>query len=79
MYRQLRADVQQNKKFLAEGKLKMPILAIGGQASFGGKIADQWRDYAVNVDGRVLKGSGHWVTEEKPREVTAMLQSFLQK
>ncbi|MFF0291884.1 alpha/beta fold hydrolase [Streptomyces sp. NPDC005262] len=79
MYRQLREDVQQNKKFLAEGKLKMPILAIGGQASFGGKIADQWREYAVNVDGRVLKGSGHWVTEEKPQEVTAMLQSFLQK
>ncbi|MFJ9033263.1 alpha/beta fold hydrolase [Streptomyces sp. NPDC102274] len=79
MYRQLRQDVQQNKKFLAEGKLRMPILAIGGQASFGGKIADQWRDYAVNVDGRVLKGSGHWVTEEKPQEVTAMLQSFLQK
>ncbi|MFF1895525.1 alpha/beta fold hydrolase [Streptomyces sp. NPDC058206] len=79
MYRQLRGDVQQNKKFLAEGKLKMPILAIGGQESFGGKIADQWREYAVNVDGRVLKGSGHWVTEEKPQEVTAMLQSFLQK
>ncbi|WP_167501409.1 alpha/beta fold hydrolase [Streptomyces malaysiensis] len=79
MYRQLREDVQQNKKFLAEGKLRMPILAIGGQASFGGKIADQWRDYAMNVHGRVVKGSGHWVTEEKPREVTAMLQSFLRK
>ncbi len=79
MYRQLREDVRQNKKFLAEGKLRMPILAIGGQKSFGGKIADQWRDYAVHVDGRVLKGSGHWVTEEKPQEVTAMLQSFLQK
>ncbi|GAA1669055.1 alpha/beta fold hydrolase [Streptomyces yatensis] len=79
MYRQLREDVRQNKKFLAEGKLRMPILAIGGQASFGGKIADRWRDYALNVHGRVLKGSGHWVTEEKPREVTAMLQSFLRK
>lgn len=57
----------------------MPILAIGGQASFGGKIAGQWRDCALNVHSRVLKGSGHWVTEEKPREVTAMLQSFLRK
>jgi pimeloyl-ACP methyl ester carboxylesterase len=79
VYRQLRADVQQNKEFLARGKLKMPILAVGAQDSFGGMIADQWRDYAVNVDGRVLKDSGHFVTEEKPQEVTAMLQSFLQK
>jgi pimeloyl-ACP methyl ester carboxylesterase len=79
MYRQLREDVQQNAKFAAEGKLKMPILAIGGQASFGASIADQWRNYAENVDGQVLEGSGHWVTEEKPQEVTALLQSFLQK
>jgi pimeloyl-ACP methyl ester carboxylesterase len=79
VYRQTRADVQQNKEFLRRGKLKMPILAVGGQASFGEIIADQWRDYAVNVDGRVLKDCGHFVTEEKPQEVTAMLQSFLQK
>ncbi|MEU6323991.1 alpha/beta hydrolase [Streptomyces sp. NPDC047009] len=79
VYRQLRANVQQNKEFLARGKLKMPILAVGAQDSFGGMMADQWRHYAVNVDGRVLKNSGHFVTEEKPQEVTAMLQSFLQK
>ncbi|WP_028805849.1 alpha/beta fold hydrolase [Streptomyces sp. 142MFCol3.1] len=79
IYRQIRTNVQQNKEFLAQGKLKMPVLAIGGQDSFGGLIADQWRDYAVNVGGRVLKNSGHFVTEEKPQEVTALLQSFLQK
>ena len=79
VYRGLRADVQQNKEFLARGKLKMPILAVGGEDSFGGMIVDQWHDYAVNVQERVLKDSGHFVTEEKPQEVTAMLQSFLQK
>ncbi|KUJ33513.1 alpha/beta hydrolase [Streptomyces sp. NRRL F-5122] len=79
VYRQIRTDVQQNKEFLAQGKLKMPILAVGGEDSFGRMVPDQWRNYAVNVQGRVLKNSGHFVTEEKPREVTAMLQSFLQK
>jgi pimeloyl-ACP methyl ester carboxylesterase len=78
-YRAFRTDVQQNKEFLAQGKLTMPILAIGGERSFGSLIADQWREYAVNVQGRVLKGSGHFVNEERPTEVTAMLQSFLQK
>jgi pimeloyl-ACP methyl ester carboxylesterase len=79
VYRGLREDVRQNKRFLAEGKLNMPVLAIGAQQSLGKRIADQWRQYAVHVDGRVIKNSGHWVTEEQPQEVTAMLQSFLQK
>lgn len=78
-YRAFRTDVQQNKEFLAQGKLKMPILAIGGERSFGSLIADQWREYAVNVEGHVLEGSGHFVNEERPEEVTALLQSFLQK
>ena len=78
-YRAFRTDVQQNKEFLAQGKLQMPILAIGGERSFGSLIADQWREYAVNVQGRVLKNTGHFVNEERPKEVTAMLQSFLQK
>jgi pimeloyl-ACP methyl ester carboxylesterase len=78
-YRAFRTDVEQNKEFLAQGKLQMPILAIGGERSFGSLIADQWREYAVNVEGHVLEGSGHFVTEERPEEVTALLQSFLQK
>jgi pimeloyl-ACP methyl ester carboxylesterase len=79
VYRQLRTDVQQNKEFRAQGELKMPILAVGGEDSFGRMVPDQWRDYAMHVQGRVLKNSGHFVNEEKPQEVTAMLQSFLQR
>jgi pimeloyl-ACP methyl ester carboxylesterase len=79
VWRELRTDIQQNKEFLAQGKLKMPILAIGGQDSFGSMVADQWREYAVNVQGQVVKNTGHWVSEETPEELTAMLQSFLQK
>jgi pimeloyl-ACP methyl ester carboxylesterase len=79
VYRQLRENVHQNKEFLARGKLQMPILAVGAQDSFAGLVPDQWRHYAAHVDGRVLKNSGHFVTEEKPQEVTTMLQSFLQK
>ncbi|MEW2508401.1 alpha/beta hydrolase [Amycolatopsis sp. NPDC047767] len=79
VYRGLRADIEQNKEFLARGKLKMPVLAIGGEDSFGQAVPDQLRRYAVNVQGGVLKNSGHFVTEEKPHEVTAMLQAFLQK
>ncbi|GAA3078596.1 alpha/beta hydrolase [Streptomyces glomeratus] len=79
VYRGLRTDVQQNKEFLAQGKLKMPILAIGGEYSFGSGVPNQWHEYAENVQGRVLAKTGHFVNEERPKEVTAALQSFLQK
>jgi pimeloyl-ACP methyl ester carboxylesterase len=80
VYRGLRTDIEQNKKFLAEtGKLKMPVLAIGGEDSFGSAVGDQWHEYAVNVQSHVLANSGHFVTEEKPQEVTSLLGSFLQK
>lgn len=79
VYRGLRTDVQQNKEFLAQGKLKMPILAIGGEYSFGSGVPNQWHEYAEDVQGRVLAKTGHFVNEERPKEVTAALQSFLQK
>ncbi|MGI5518451.1 alpha/beta fold hydrolase [Streptomyces sp. CA-106131] len=79
VYRGLRTDVLQNREFLAQGKLKMPILAIGGQYSFGSGVPNQWREYAVNVQGRVLEKTGHFVNEERPKEVTSLLRSFLQK
>ncbi|MFE6555079.1 alpha/beta fold hydrolase [Streptomyces sp. NPDC057746] len=79
VYRGMRADIAQTKTYQAAGKLKMPILAVGGENSFGSMVADQWSKYAVNVQGRVLKNTGHFVTQERPKEVTAMLQSFLQK
>ncbi|WP_326836908.1 alpha/beta hydrolase [Amycolatopsis rhabdoformis] len=79
IYRGIRTDIQQNKEFLAQGKLQMPILAIGGERSFGSEVPDQWSQYASHVEGHVLKGSGHFVTQERPQEVTSLLKSFLQK
>jgi pimeloyl-ACP methyl ester carboxylesterase len=77
MYRSLHVDVEQNERLRAKGKLTMPILAIGGEKSLGASIGDQLGDYATDVDTKVLAGSGHWVTEERPRELTRMLRTFL--
>lgn len=79
VYRELRTNIRQNQEFRAQGKLKMPILAIGAQGAFGEMVESQWHDYAENVQGRLLKNCGHFVTEEKPREVTEALRSFLEK
>ncbi|WP_413100797.1 alpha/beta fold hydrolase [Streptomyces sp. Inha503] len=77
MYRALYTNIDQNKQFRAKGKLPMPVLAIGGQKALAGSVADQWRAYATHVEGRVIRGSGHWITEEKPHELTRMLRQFL--
>ena len=78
MYRALRLDAQQNAAFLARGRLTMPILAIGGEKALGTSIADQWSRYATDVRPAVLEGSGHWVTEERPAQLTALLSGFLE-
>jgi pimeloyl-ACP methyl ester carboxylesterase len=77
MYRALHVNVDQNARFQADGKLAMPILAIGGELSLGESIGDQLEQYATDVDAQVLEGSGHWVTEERPEELTRMLRTFL--
>ena len=42
-------DAVDNKAFLAKGKLAMPVLAIGGEKSFGKTMADIMRFAASNV------------------------------
>lgn len=78
MYRALHVDVEQNSRLRARGRLPMPILAIGGEKSLGTSIGTQLERYASDVDTKVLPGAGHWVTEERPDELTRMLRTFLQ-
>ena len=77
VYRELRRDVHENAQFRAQGKLTMPVLAIGGQKALGASVGDQWKKYATRVETRVLPDSGHWVTEERPALLTHWLEDFL--
>jgi pimeloyl-ACP methyl ester carboxylesterase len=62
---------------LAQTKLAMPVLAIGGEKSLGDVLGRQMKSVATNVTVVVLKDTGHWVLEERPNETAAALQSFL--
>jgi haloacetate dehalogenase len=62
-----------------KAKLKMPVLALWGkhgviEALFN-CLAD-WREVAADVRGRALP-CGHFIPEEKPRELLAELRRFL--
>lgn len=79
LYRAMAQDIADNRKALAKGKLAMPVLVLGGAEGRGrGKLAiESWRRVADNVQGGVLEGAGHWLPEEKPRELLDRLLPFL--
>jgi pimeloyl-ACP methyl ester carboxylesterase len=72
-------DAADNKALAANGKLAMPILALGGDHSFGAKMADIMRLVAADVSGSVIARSGHWVMEEQPKQTTAAIVDFIEK
>lgn len=71
-------DALDNQAFLAKGKLTMPVLAIGGEKSFGKAMADVMRFAATDVREGVIPESGHWIMEENPAATIAMVRDFLQ-
>jgi pimeloyl-ACP methyl ester carboxylesterase len=72
-------DAEDNKAFAAAGKLPMPVLALGGDHSFGPQMADIMRLVATDVTAGAIRGSGHWIMEEQPRQTTDTIVKFLQK
>jgi len=62
---------------LSQTKLTMPVLVIGGEKALGEALAQQMKLVASDVNVVVLKDTGHWVLEERPKETTEALQKFL--
>lgn len=62
---------------LSRSKLTMPVLAIGGDKATGTVLGNQMRLVATNAKVIVLKDTGHWVLEERPKETTEALMNFL--
>ncbi len=77
-YRALNETVRRNAP-LADRRLPMPILAVGGggHGGFGDAEAEQIRRYADDVTGRSLSGCGHWVPEEAPDRLNPLVLDFL--
>ncbi len=66
-----------NRAFLAKGKLTMPVLAIGGEKSYGASLAEELRFVATDVTPLVIPGAGHWLMEEQPAKTVAAIVAFL--
>jgi pimeloyl-ACP methyl ester carboxylesterase len=70
-------DAVDNQGLLARGKLKMPVLAIGGAKSYGLSLATELGFVAENVKGVSIENSGHWLMEEQPAATMAAIRAFL--
>jgi pimeloyl-ACP methyl ester carboxylesterase len=73
----LSQDANDNQIF-AQKKLSIPVLAVGGEKSFGPVQAAIMRNLATNVTEAVVAGSGHWLMEERPAETVALIRRFLE-
>jgi pimeloyl-ACP methyl ester carboxylesterase len=75
-YRALDTTIAQDARRKTR-RLPMPILAIGGAASFGAHVGDALKLVADDVQTLVIPGAGHFVAEEAPDEMLAALTAFL--
>jgi pimeloyl-ACP methyl ester carboxylesterase len=69
-------DAIDNKAFVSKGKLTMPVLAVGGEKSFGATMAVVMRAAASDVTELVIANSGHWLMEEQPAATIAAIRAF---
>ena len=72
-------DAIDNAVFVAKGKLTMPVLAVGGEKSFGQTMAVVMRAAATDVEECVIPNSGHWLMEEQPVATVAAVRAFLEE
>jgi len=70
-------DAADNRAFLARERLKLPVLALGGEKSFGSTMATVMFAGADDVTGGVVPDSGHWIMEENPGATTRLVSDFL--
>lgn len=69
----IRQDAEDNKVAMAT-KLLMPVLAIGGEKSFGANEAVVMRNAATDVTELVVPSAGHWLMEEAPASSQSVVQ-----
>src|ERR1700688_2176644 len=63
----------------AKTRLTMPVLILSGETAGGPFLIEQGKMVAPDVEGVLVKGSGHWLMEEAPDQVIPKLVEFLNR
>lgn len=75
-FRSIRQDALDNEPVLQK-HLSMPVLAVGGEKSFGNNEAIVMRNAADNVTEVVIPAAGHWLMEEAPVPTIKAVRDFI--
>ncbi|MEJ0023110.1 MAG: alpha/beta hydrolase [Alphaproteobacteria bacterium] len=70
-------DGEDNLAFIRRGTLTIPVLAIGGEKSYGLNLATEIGFAADDVKAVSIANSGHWLMEEQPDATMAAILGFL--
>ncbi|WP_433323293.1 alpha/beta fold hydrolase [Spirillospora sp. CA-294931] len=74
-YRAFTADAADNRAH-AGRRLRMPVLAMGGQYSMQSMVAASFRNVADDVREVIAPDAGHFIPEENPRYTTDQVLTF---
>jgi pimeloyl-ACP methyl ester carboxylesterase/quinol monooxygenase YgiN len=74
-YRTIDSQIAHNAHYVKE-PITTPTLAVGAEHSFGAAVADNLRHAASNLQSALIEGCGHYVSEERPRELARLLLTF---
>lgn len=58
---------------LAENKVSVPVIAVGGELSRGDHMREMAESVAETVTGVVIPGCGHFVPEERPDRIAELV------
>jgi pimeloyl-ACP methyl ester carboxylesterase len=79
LYRAFDRDAEDNRAARERnGKLTVPVLAVGGAISTSGPLVEEMmREVAEDVRGCRVPGTAHWIPEENAQAFTAALLDFI--
>ena len=75
-YRAVLEDMKQNSE-LANHPLEVPVLALGGEAGSAPDLHESLQPFCTNIQGGVIKNSGHYIPEEQPEALAREIIAFL--
>jgi pimeloyl-ACP methyl ester carboxylesterase len=78
LFRARNGDAALNVEWAKTNRLKMPVLAMGGEGGTGSTLFDQMSTIADVVEGGVIQGCGHWIVIECPGAFLSRIGPFLE-
>ena len=77
-FRAHQIDAEHNREH-AKTRLPMPVLTVGGTASFGANLEGEIRPLVENLRSVMIDECGHYLAEEKPDRIIEELRRFFRE